>query len=339
MGVSGSTLSGRPLRMQAPRVDPSDTTTTQAPLKDVFGEYTIVREKFNGRPSTKRNWYCKHQYAREGGNDSYHYVHLDGRYHSTNPDGSKEHINPILKQAFYTPPTSNRWIDCSDEVDWEGLNEIPDLCIARASVTHEAVGKFMQEMKSQEEKTIKNDQTEKRKICARMLKGKETENMGTEDEAEETEYETEETEETECETEEVSDKERATKKKKKRKERKENQRRKDSQEDHTPQETATQRKTPMLEEQTSNNESIDESPHLGEAEGTSSRKRKANEMDDGEEQTAGTPVAKKANLNRRRELTAAERKEQRRNANRRSRDRKRRKALARQEMEERTSGS
>ncbi|KAJ5517203.1 hypothetical protein N7527_008763 [Penicillium freii] len=334
MGVSGSTLSGRPLRMQAQRVDPSDTTTMQGPLKDVFGEYTIVRGKFNGRPSTKRNWYCKHQYAREGGNDSYHYVHLDGRYHSTNPDGSREHINPILKQAFYTPPTSNRWIDCSDEVDWEGLNEIPDLCIARASVTHEAVGKFMQEMKSQEEKTIKNDQTEKRKICARMLKGKETEDMGTDDEAEETDYETEETE---CETEEVSDEETATKKKKK--ERKDNQQRTDSQEDHTPQETAAQRKTPMLEEQASNNGSIDESPHLGEAEGTSSRKRKANEMDDGEEQTAGTPVAKKANMNRRRELTAAERKEQRRNANRRSRDRKRRKALARQEMEERTSGS
>lgn len=72
----------------------------------------------------------------------------DGRYHSTNPDGSREEINPILKQAFYTPPTSNRRIDYSDEVDWEGLNEIPDLCIARASVTHEAVGKFMQEMKS-----------------------------------------------------------------------------------------------------------------------------------------------------------------------------------------------
>ncbi|OQD62962.1 hypothetical protein PENPOL_c010G05151 [Penicillium polonicum] len=302
MGVSGSTLSGRPLRMQAQRVDPFDTTTMQAPLKDVFGEYTIVREKFNGRPSTKRNWYCKHQYAREGGNDSYHYVHLDGRYHSTNPDGT------------------------------------------RASVTHEAVGKFMQEMKNQEEKTIKNDQTEKRKICARMLKGKETDDMGTDDEAEETEYETEETG---CETEEVSDEKRATKKKK---ERKENQQRKDSQEGHTPQETAAQRKTSMSEEQmpravmsmselTSNNESIDESPHLGEAEGTSSRKRKANEMDDGEEQTAGASVAKKANMNRRRELTPAERQKQRRNANRRSRERKRKKALARQEMEERTSGS
>lgn len=76
-------------------------------------------------------------------------IFRDGWYYSKNPDGSRERINPILKQAFYTPP-SNRRIDCSDEVDWEGLNEIPDLCIARASVTHELVGKFMEKMKSQE---------------------------------------------------------------------------------------------------------------------------------------------------------------------------------------------
>ncbi|OQD94313.1 hypothetical protein PENSOL_c026G07146 [Penicillium solitum] len=270
--------------------------TTQGPLKDVFGEYTIVREKFNGRPSTKRNWYCKHQYTREDGNDSYRYVHLDGRYHSTNPDGT------------------------------------------RASVTHEAVGKFMQEMKSRKEKTIKNDQTEKRKICARMLKGKEAEHMGTDDEAEETEYETEE----------VSDEERATKKNKKRKEKKQ---RKDGEEDHTPEGLAAQRKTPIPEEQmpravtpmselTSNNQSIDESTHLGETEGTSSQKRKANEMDDGEEQTARTPVVRKANMNKRHQpkLTAAERQERKRSANRRSRESaKRKKALARKQMEQRTS--
>lgn len=75
-------------------------------------------------------------------------IFRDGRYFSQNPDGSKETINPILKEAFYTPPGSNHQIECSDEVDWEELNEIPDLCIARASVTHEAVAKFIQEMKS-----------------------------------------------------------------------------------------------------------------------------------------------------------------------------------------------
>ena len=97
--------------------------------------------------------------------------------------------------------------------------------------------------------------------------------------------------------------------------------------------------TPMSE-LTSNNQSIDESTHLGETESTSSRKRKANEMDDGEEQTARTPVVKKANMNKRRQpkLTAAERQERRRSANRRSRESaKRKKALARKRMEERTS--
>ncbi|KGO74137.1 hypothetical protein PITC_021950 [Penicillium italicum] len=33
MGVSGSTLSGRPLRMQAPHVDPSDTPVS-SPIAD-----------------------------------------------------------------------------------------------------------------------------------------------------------------------------------------------------------------------------------------------------------------------------------------------------------------
>ncbi|KAF4770869.1 hypothetical protein N7455_007204 [Penicillium solitum] len=171
-----------------------------------------------------------------------------------------------------------------------------------------------------------------------MLKGKEAEHMGTDDQAEETEYETEE----------VSDEERATKKNKKRKEKKQ---RKDGEEDHTPEGPAAQRKTPIPEEQmpravtpmselTSNNQSIDESTHLGETEGTSSQKRKANEMDDGEEQTARTPVVRKANMNKRRQpkLTAAERQERKQSANRRSRESaKRKKALARKQMEERTS--
>jgi hypothetical protein len=77
-------------------------------------------------------------------------ISRDGRYFSQNPDGSKEHINPILKQASYTPPGSDSPIDCTDEVDWEGLNEIPDLCIARAVVTHKQMEEFMQKMKSQE---------------------------------------------------------------------------------------------------------------------------------------------------------------------------------------------
>ncbi|CAI7610017.1 unnamed protein product [Penicillium glandicola] len=199
MGVSGSTLSGRPLRMQAQRADASDTLTMQGTLKDVFGEYKIVNENF----TKKKDWYCKHQYVREGGTDGYHYLHLDGRYYSQNPDGSVESINPILKEAFYTPPKGNRRIDCSDEVDWEGLNEIPDLCIARASITHKLVGEFIEKMKSQEESTIRNDDTKKRKICANMLRGKETANMYTEDEDEETE----------CESEEVSDDEEETPKK------------------------------------------------------------------------------------------------------------------------------
>ncbi|KAJ5490324.1 hypothetical protein N7453_011149 [Penicillium expansum] len=333
MGVSGSTLSGRPLRMQAQRVDPSDTpashqiATTQGPLRDVFGEYTIIKEKFNQTSSTKRDWYCKHKYDREGGLDGYHYVHLDGRYFSQNPDGSKETINPILKEAFYTPPGSNHRIECSDEVDWEELNEIPDLCIARASVTHEAVAKFIQEMKSRADRTIQIDRTKNRKICARMLKGKETADMETDDEAEETETETEE----------VSDEEGATKKQK------ENQQRNDCEEDHTPQETMAQRETPTPEDQMlravtpisdlkSIYESTDESTDLGETEGTSSQKRKAIEMDDGEDETMRTPAAKRANTHRRREpeLTAAQRQEQKRIANRRKRERaKTRKASAR----------
>jgi hypothetical protein len=77
-------------------------------------------------------------------------ISRDGWYYSQNPDGSKEHINPILKQAEYTPPGSNSKIDCADEVDWEGLNEIPDICIARAVVTHKHMEKFMQDMKRQE---------------------------------------------------------------------------------------------------------------------------------------------------------------------------------------------
>ncbi|KAJ5243917.1 hypothetical protein N7489_004013 [Penicillium chrysogenum] len=262
MGVSGSTLSGRPLRMQAQRADPSDALLTEGPLRDAFGEYTIVTEKFNHTYRTKRDWYCKHKYAREGDNDSYHYVHLDGRYFSQNPDGSKEHINPILKQASYTPPGSDSPIDCADEVDWEGLNDIPDLCIARAVVTHKQMEEFMQKMKSQEKRTIDNDTAKKRRKCAQLLKGKESPGI-TEDEAEETD----------CEIEESSDEEELAE------ERNENQQTADEEEVRTPQGRMAKRMTPMPEEQlsrtmtmtpmsdlTSDNESIDEPLHPRETE-------------------------------------------------------------------------
>ncbi|KGO74136.1 hypothetical protein PITC_021940 [Penicillium italicum] len=150
--------------------------------------------------------------------------------------------------------------------------------------------------------------------------------MGTDDEAEETE----------CESEDVSDEEGVTKKKG-------IQQRNDDKEDHTPQETVAQREsTPEeqmlravtpLSDLTSDHESADdESTDIGEAEGASSKKRKAIEMDNGENETMRTPAAKRANTNRRREpeLTAAQRQEQKRIANRRKRERaKRRKALAR----------
>ncbi|CAG8886100.1 unnamed protein product [Penicillium egyptiacum] len=304
MGVSGSNLSGRPLRMQAQRVDSSDTPPTHGPLKDVFGEYTIVTGKFNERSVLLQK-----------------------------PDGSEESINPILKQAFCTPPRSNRRIDCSDEVDWEGLNEIPDLGIARASVAHKHVEEFMQMMKSEEKRIVDNDIAKKMKICARMLKGKEIPDMGTDDEAEETE----------CETAESSDEEGPVE------ERKENQQRKDEEEDHAPQGRAAQRKTPMPEEQTaitmtpmsdstSVNESIDKPRHPGQTEGRSSQKRKGNEMEDSEDEAPSTAAAKRANTDRRGGpgLTVAERQEQKRLANRRKKQRvKAKRARARHEIEER----
>ncbi|OQE06886.1 hypothetical protein PENVUL_c016G07234 [Penicillium vulpinum] len=123
------------------------------PLKDEFGEYIIRTQKFNER----KDWYCTHQYVREEGDYCYHYVHLDGRYYSKNPDGSSESINPILKEAFYTLPGGDVPIDCSDEVDWDRLNEIPDPCIARAALTHKGLGDFLQKMKSQEKKIVAND--------------------------------------------------------------------------------------------------------------------------------------------------------------------------------------
>ncbi|KAJ6190348.1 hypothetical protein N7519_000369 [Penicillium mononematosum] len=335
MGVSGSTLSGRPLRMQAQRVDPSDGLMTEGPLRDAFGEYTIVTEKFNKPYRKKRDWYCKHEYAQYGSNDSYHYVHLDGRYYSQNPDGSKEHINLILKQASYTPPGNKSPIDCADEVDWEELNEIPDLCIARAVVTHKHMEKFMQDMKTQEKTTIYKDIAKKRRECAKLLKEKESPGV-TEDEAEETD----------CETEEWSDEEEPTE------ERNENQQTTDEGEVRTPQGRMMQRMTPMPEEQlsrtmtmtpmsdlTSDNESIDESLHPGETEGRSSQKRKANEMEDSEDETPRTPAPKRGNMDRRdgTGLTVAEREERKRMANRKKRARaKAKRARVRCETEERT---
>ncbi|KAJ5285953.1 hypothetical protein N7524_001259 [Penicillium chrysogenum] len=321
MGVSGSTLSGRPLRMQAQRADPSDALLTEGPLRDAFGEYTIVTEKFNHTYRTKRDWYCKHKYAREGDNDSYHYVHLDGRYFSQNPDGSKEHINPILKQASYTPPGSDSPIDCTDEVDWEGLNEIPDLCIARAVVTHKQMEEFMQKMKSQEKRTIDNDIAKKRRRCAQLLKGKESPGI-TEDEAEETD----------CEIEESSDEDELAE------ERNENQQTTDEEEVRTPQGRMARRMTPMPEELlsrtmtmtpmsdlTSDNESIDEPLHSRETECRSSQKRQANEMEDSEDETPMTPAPKGGNMDRRDDtgLTVAERDEQKRMASRKRRARAR----------------
>ncbi|OQE16599.1 hypothetical protein PENFLA_c027G01562 [Penicillium flavigenum] len=319
MGVSGSTLSGRPLRMQAQSVDPSDALPTEGPLRDAFGEYTIVTEKFNQPYRTKRDWYCKHKYAQYGSNDSYHYVHLDGWYFSQNPDGSKEHINPTLKQASYTPPGSDSPIDCADEVDWEELNEIPDLCIARAVITHMHMEEFMQKIKRQEKTTIYNDIAKKRRKCAQLLKGKESPGI-TEDEAEETD----------CETEESSDEEELAEA------RDENQQTTDEEEVRTPQGIMAQRMTPMPEEQlsrtmtmtpmsdlTSDNESIEEPLHPRETEGRYSQKRQANEMEDSEDGTPRTPASKRGNMDRRdgTGFTVAEKEERKRMANRKKRTR------------------
>ncbi|KAJ5494522.1 hypothetical protein N7463_010609 [Penicillium fimorum] len=332
MGVSSSTLSGRQIRMRAQRADPSDTPvsaqialpiicthqlwkqhqTTEGLLKDDFGEYTIRTEKFNDA----NDWYCRHHYVRDGGVYGYHYAHLNGLYYSKNPDGSSESVNPISKEASYTLPGSKVPIDYSDEVDWERLNEIPDPCVARASVTHKLLGEFLQKLKNQEGKKIVTiDQAKKRATWKRRLKGKESPDMVTEDEAEETDYETEET----------------------------------LDEEDTIQQMLSEQRTREKENETEENEEercvnhphedidlVDEPMVAVETDGTSSQKRKANEMDDSEEETASTSAAKKGNMNKRRKSTLSER-EKKHAANRRKRERRRKANQAKQEMEKRTS--
>ncbi|OQE77487.1 hypothetical protein PENNAL_c0061G04980 [Penicillium nalgiovense] len=107
-----------------------------------------------------------------------------------------------------------------------------------------------------------------------------------------------EAEETDCETEKSSDEEELAK------ERNENQQTTDEEEVRTPQGRVSQRMTPMPEEQMSrtmmpmsdlmsDSESIDESMHSGETEGKPSQKRKANEMEDSEDETSRTPAPKR----------------------------------------------
>ncbi|KAJ5827457.1 Dimeric alpha-beta barrel [Penicillium robsamsonii] len=297
--------------MRAQRADPSDTPTAEGLLKDDFGEYTIRTEKFNDA----NDWYCRHHYVRDGGVYGYHYAHLNGLYYSKNPDGSSESVNPILKEASYTLPGNKIPIDYSDEVDWERLNEIPDPCVARASVTHKLLGEFLQKLKNQEEKIVAIDQAKKRATWKRRLKGKESPDMITEDEAEETE----------CETEETSDEEDASQQmlSEQRKREKEN----------GTEENEEERCANHMHEDI---ESIDQPMDAVETEGISSQKRKADEMDGSEEETARTPAAKKGNMNKRRESTLTER-EKKNAANRRKRERRRKANQAKQGMEKRTT--
>ncbi|KAJ5383141.1 Dimeric alpha-beta barrel [Penicillium concentricum] len=312
MGVSGSTLSGRPIRMRAQRADPFDTPTSEGLLKDDFGEYTIRTEKFND----SNDWYCRHHYVRDGGVYGYHYVHLNGWYYSKNPDGSSENINPILKEAFYTLPGNKIPIDYSEKVAWERLNEIPDPCVARASVTHKLLGEFLQKLRNKEEDIITSDQNRKRATWKRRLKGKESPDMVTEDEAEETECETEKTSDEEDESQQMISEQSLTEK---------------------------ENETEENEERHANHlhegiESIGEPIDAVETEGTSSQKRKANEMDESEEETARTPIAKKGSMNRRRESALTER-EKKKAANRRKRERRRKANQAKQVTEKRISES
>ncbi|KXG45582.1 Dimeric alpha-beta barrel [Penicillium griseofulvum] len=256
--------------------------SNQGPLKDDFGEYTIVAQKLFSSMSPRKSWYCKHQYDREGENECYHYVHLDGRYYSKNPDGSIETINPILKEAFYTLPGTIPGgeripIDYSDEVDWESLSEIPDPCIARASEIDERLGEFMQEIQRHAETTVANDQCKRLKNWEKMLEGKENSDMVTENEAEETENESEHESE-------------------------------DETENHTEDETGEV--------------SIGEPMNPEETEGRSLENRKANEMDGSEDETIRTPPPNRGNMNKRREPMRTEqdankrKRERRRNAKR-----------------------
>ncbi|KAJ5158953.1 uncharacterized protein N7500_008604 [Penicillium coprophilum] len=314
MGVSSSTLSGRPIRMRAQHGDPVDTPTAEGHLKDDFGEYTIRTEKFND----SNDWYCRHHYIRNGGVYGYHYAHLNGRYYSKNPDGSSESVNPTLKEASYTLPGSKIPIDYSDEVDWEILNEIPDPCVVRASMTHEHLREFLEKLKNREEKIVASDQAKKRATWKRMLKGKESPDMVTEDEAEETDYETEKAS--------------------------------DEDEEEASQQRLSEQRTGENESETGgddhrrashqhkNVESMDEPVDAVETEGTSSEKRKAIELNDSEEEMTRTSTAKRVNMNERQRSTFTER-EKRNAANRRKRERRRKAREAKLEMDKRTSES
>ncbi|OQE38002.1 hypothetical protein PENCOP_c009G08960 [Penicillium coprophilum] len=314
MGVSSSTLSGRPIRMRAQLGDPVDTLTAEGHLKDDFGEYTIRTEKFND----SNDWYCRHHYIRNGGVYGYHYAHLNGRYYSKNPDGSSESVNPTLEEASYTLPGSKIPIDYSDEVNWERLNEIPDPCVARASMTHEHLREFLEKLKNRKGKIVASDQAKKRATWKRMLKGKESPDMVTEDEAEETDYETEETS--------------------------------DEEEEEASQQKLPEQGTGELEsekEEKKDGRASHQHEDVGsmngpvvavENEGTSPQKRKANEMDDSEEEMARTTTAKRVNMNGGHGSTLTER-EKRNAANRRKRERRRKAREAKLEMEKRISES
>lgn len=43
-----------------------------------------------------------------------------------NPDGSEELLHVKQKRAEYCPAGGEYWVDCSKEVDWNTLPEIPD---------------------------------------------------------------------------------------------------------------------------------------------------------------------------------------------------------------------
>ncbi|KGO74142.1 hypothetical protein PITC_022000 [Penicillium italicum] len=96
---------------------------------DKFGGYQVVRANYN----FKGDWYCKHEYAMYPGAESYHYVNGTGWFYSMNPDGSEEKLHVKKRKAWYGPPDSDDWEDWSDEVPWDKLAAIPDLCVARTS--------------------------------------------------------------------------------------------------------------------------------------------------------------------------------------------------------------
>jgi hypothetical protein len=58
----------------------------------------------------------------------------EGAYISKNPSGDIEVIHPIWMKAFYVP-LNGSIIDCSRDIDWAKLADIPDTCIARGYVT------------------------------------------------------------------------------------------------------------------------------------------------------------------------------------------------------------